>query len=243
MTTSLSTIAPSPILSQASSILSYPIRFVLPNRTTEGSKEVYEAGKLAKKEGSFPHVLNLSKANSDIRRGGHGRWVLVSGNEQMKIAAEASKKDEELRRLLNSEWLPLVGKKTSLFDWGHARELRGVNAEITEVSDRVSELNSLLFNEIPEGKVWEVFCASCRAIPSKTFDSKVEYDAHKQECRKLIQSSDEVGQKEREVFDLLRRLKAGTPDLKRFEELITSAKESAVRAVNVLKDPGAGGKK
>jgi len=237
--TTLSTTIARPIITQASSTLSYPIRFVLPNRTAEGGKESFEADRLSAEEGSFPHVLNLSKANSDIRRGGHGRWVLILGDEQMKIAAEASKKDKELRRLLNSEWLPLVGKKTSFFDWGHARELREVNSEITEVSDRVSDLNSLLFNEIPEGKVWEVFCASCRALPSKTFDSTVEYDSHKQECRKLIRSSEEVGQKEREVFDLLKRLKAGASDLKRFEELIASAKESAVRAVNVLKDPGA----
>ena len=223
-------------ISTASSGPGYPVRFVLPARSAEISKEIFEAEKLAGELNGFPHRLNLTKAHSDIRRGGHARWVVVTGNDQIKIAGDALKLNKRLNSLLNS-WVSLSEKKTTWIEgWAHGRELKRAESEIRGVSDRVTMLNQGLFELIPEGKVWEIFCRSCRAIPGKTFDIPDEYTAHLQVCRDLISNSDEVAEKERETFTLLKRLQASPEEIKRFEGLVKEARESAVRAVNVLKE-------
>lgn len=225
-------------ISTASSVPGYPVRFVLPTRCAEISKEIYEAERLAEELKGFPHRLNLSKAPSDIRRGGHSRWVVVTGNEQIKIAGDALKLNERLNRLLNS-WASLSEKKTTWIEsWTHDRELKRAESEIRGVSDRVSMLNQGLFELIPEGKVWQLFCICCKIIPGKSFDNTTEYAEHRQTCKSIIERSDEVAEKERETFALLRKLQVGPEEIKRVEELIKDARESAIRAVNVLKDPG-----
>lgn len=227
------------ILTNPTGQLSYPVRFVLPSKTSEGLREEHEAGQLSIKLKALPHKLNLAKANSDSLSNGHARWVLVQGGDYTKIATKAADLNKDLNGLLNSRWIPLSAKNPSWLEaWGHYQELRGVNSEIRELSDKVTELNLSLYDLIPEGRVWTVFRASCRALPGKSFDNTVEYESHKQTCRNLIRDSEEVALKEREVFDLLKRFKAGASELDKFRKLIDKAKESAVVAVNVLKDPG-----
>lgn len=227
------------ILTNPAGQLSYPVRFVLPSKTSEGLREEHEAGQLGAELKALPHKLNLAKANSDSLANGHARWVLVQGKDHIKIATEAVDLNKRLNSLLCSKWVPLSGKTPSWFEaWGHSKELRGVNSEIREVSDKVTQLNLSLYDLIPEGKVWAVFRACCRALPGKSFDNSMEYDSYKQTCRGMIKDSEEVALKEREVFDLLKRFKAGASELERFKGLIGEAKENAIRAVNLLKDPG-----